>query len=348
MSRQTALDCICLRPTSRWAHTEYSLNYHKEFLVKATGMADDSPERTKKLYEVCQVDFLFSTNPGLHGDWSARGRTTDMGHAVYAADGSDLRQPVQCPFETVEEVWAFDAVEEYGLPDFDAQVHAYETAFQNQRQAMPDQLTTGGYYRTIISGAIATFGWDMLLMAAADPVKTEKVLDSFFRYTLHHMKAWAETSAEVIIQHDDFVWTEGAFMHPDIYRRVIIPRYAELWKPLHEAGKRVVFCSDGTFTEFTDDLAAAGADGFIFEPTNDFRFMVENYGATHVLVGSFTDCRDMAFRDWDTVRATVDHTLELAQNCRGLIYAVGNHIPANVSDQMLTQYFEYLLPNLAR
>ncbi len=35
--------------------------------------------------------------------------------------------------------------------------------------------------------------------------------------------------AEVIIQHDDFVWTAGPFMHPDEYRKVTIPRYAELW-----------------------------------------------------------------------------------------------------------------------
>jgi len=37
------------------------------------------------------------------------------------------------------------------------------------------------------------------------------------------MRAWAKTSVPVVIQHDDFVWTNGAFMSPDIYRSVIIP-----------------------------------------------------------------------------------------------------------------------------
>jgi hypothetical protein len=54
------------------------------------------------------------------------------------------------------------------------------------------------------------------------------------------MRAWAKTSVPVIIQHDDFVWTAGPFMSPDFYRQVIIPRYAELWKPLHAAGKNHV------------------------------------------------------------------------------------------------------------
>lgn len=346
MSRQIALDSVNLKSTPRWGHTEYSLNYHEPFIVNATGMTENSLERTRAFNDYCMIDFQFSTNPGLHADWGARGRLTDMGHAVYAAGGTDLRQPATCPFQTPEEVWAFDAVKEYGLPDFNEQVKAYEDAFTAQRQRSPELLSTGGYYRTIISGAIATFGWDILLVATSEPGKMEPVFDSFFRYTLHHMKAWAETSAEVIIQHDDFVWTEGPFMYPDIYRNVLIPRYAELWKPLHEAGKKVLFCSDGTFTEFTDDLVEAGADGFIFEPTNPFEFMVERYGSSHVLIGSETDCRDMAFADWDTVRRTVDRTLDLAQNCKGLIYAVGNHIPANVPDDMLQQYLDYIKQNL--
>ena len=51
----------------------------------------------------------------------------------------------------------------------------------------------------------------------------ENVFDSFFRRAPLHMKAWAQTCVEVIIQHDDFVWTSGAFMKPEIYRKIIIP-----------------------------------------------------------------------------------------------------------------------------
>ena len=40
----------------------------------------------------------------------------------------------------------------------------------------------------------------------------------------------------------------------------LFARYAELWKPLHAAGKKVLFCSDGNFTEFAADIVAAGAD----------------------------------------------------------------------------------------
>lgn len=347
MSIQTALDNVNLKPTSRCGHTEYSLEYHKDYLARHTGLAEDDPELTRHAHDRFAFDFIWNVNDGIV-DWGKTGRVTDMGHASYAVDSSDQREPTESPFKSTDEVWAFDAVDEYGLPEFNEQVKAYEEQIQRARQAYPNQLTTGGYYKTIVSGAIQSFGWDMLLMAASDPEKMEKVFDSFFRRTLFHMKAWAQTSVEVVIQHDDFVWTSGAFMNPDIYRKIIIPRYADLWKPIHDAGKKVLFCSDGDFTEFATNVAKAGADGLIFEPCMDFGCMVDRFGQTHCLVGSFVDCRDLTFGKWDKVQADIDRTFERLADCKGAIVAVGNHLPPNIPEEMLDQYFEYLLSKLKR
>ena len=342
MSKQIALDNIHLRPAERWGHTEYSMEYHPEYISKVTGLAPDDPARLQRFRELWQYDFQFNTDDGLHRNWAEHGRSTDMGHAVYAADGADRREPAASPFQDVEEVWAFDAAAEYGLPDFDEQVAVYQQSLDDARAANPDMLLSGGYYKTIVSGAIQAFGWDMLLLGASNPARMEKVFDSFFRFTKYHVEAWAKTDAEVFIQHDDFVWSSGPFMHPDIYRSVLIARYAELWKPLHQAGMKVIFCSDGTYTDFAEDIVAAGADGLVFEPSNDFGLMAERFGDSTCLIGSCTDCRDMAFRPWETVRDSVDRTLALARKCKGLILAVGNHIPANVSDEMCDRYMEYL------
>jgi hypothetical protein len=348
MSRQLALDTIHLRPTPRLAHTEYSMEYHHAYMATRTGLPESAPDLAASFRADWGYDMLWSTDDGLHKDWGARGRVSNMGHAEYAGDGSDFRSAGDCPFKRADDVWAFDAVAEYGLPDFDEQVAAYEAVTHAARTGTPDQLITGGYYHTIISGAIAAFGWEMLLLAAADRGRMEQVLDSFFRFTRFHMEAWAQTSMEVVIQHDDFVWTEGPFMNPAVYREDIIPRYAELWKPLHAAGKKVLFCSDGDFTMFAEDIVAAGADGLIFEPCMDFDTMADRFGASTVLVGSHVDCRDMSFRDWPTVRAAMDRTFARVPDCRGLIFAVGNHIPANVPDEMLDHYITYLQENWAR
>jgi len=330
MSRKIGMDTICLRPTPRLAHTEYSMEYHTTLMESLKG----------RFHSEWEYDMFWSVNDGPV-DWS-KGRQTDMGHASYAADGRDQRQPARCPFEDVEEVYAFDPAKEYGLPGHAELVKFYEDVYQKGQTTNPEQVITGGYYKTVISGALQSFGWDMLLTAAADTERFAKVLQRFGDYTGHYAKAWADTSIEAYIQHDDMVWTQGPFMHPDFYRGVIFPLYKAMWAPLKKAGKKVLFCSDGTFDMFMEDVAACGADGFIFEPTNNLDYVVRRFGKTHCIVGSKVDCRTMAFGTWDQVKAEMDATLALAKSCPGFMWAVGNHIPANVSDEMCTRYIQYL------
>ena len=341
------MDCIACRPTPRPAHSEYSLEYHASLIRTATGMADGTggirqpTDIMRRFYDAWDYDFLFGTHDGFV-DWSKAGRCTDMGHAVYAGDGSDQKAPNVCPFQEPEEVWAFNPVMEYGLTPFDRLVAGYEQDYQRRKAAFPNQVCTGGYYKSVISGAIQAFGWDMLLVAAADEPKFACVLERFGEYTLHHARAWAQTSIDVYIQHDDIVWTAGPFIRPGFYRDVIFPIYRELWKPLKAAGKKVIYCSDGTVDMFMEDIADCGADGFIFEPSNDFAKIVRTLGGRCMLAGSLVDCRTLASGSWEQVKAEIDATLALTSGVSGFMFAVGNHIPANVSDERCRQFMDYL------
>lgn len=345
MSHQIGIDAINLRPTPRYAHTEYCSN---DELKRRLGVRGLSPVPNAPTFEdAWECDFIWNTNDGPV-PWADRGRTTDMGHADFLAGGVDRRDPKPSPFQNPEDVWEFDAVKEYGLPDFDALVNYYEARHQAIQAANPNQVVTGGYYKTIVSGAIEAFGWDALLEAAADQDKFETVLDSFFRLTLHHVKAWAQTSVPVYINHDDMVWTAGAFLHPDFYRRVIFPRYRALWKVVRDAGKKMLFCSDGDFGEFVADVADAGADGFIFEPMTLLEPVVQRFGQTHVIVSSKVDARTLTFGTPAQIQAEVDATVRLAKNCRGFMFAVGNHIPSNVPVANALFYFDYLRKHWGR
>lgn len=336
MSRKIGMDCICLRPTPRLGHTEYSMGYHKTLIEKLG----------KRIEDAWEFDLLWCVHDGPM-DWS-KGRITDMGHAEYAVNGSDRREAKQCPFEDVEEVYEFDPCREYGFPGHRELVRYYEDWYQKAQAEWPDQVVTGGYYKTVVSGAIQTFGWEMLLLAAADPRRFARVLERFGMYTKFYAEAWAETSIEAYIQHDDMVWTQGPFLHPDFYRAVIFPLYRDMWKPLKKAGKKILFCSDGTFDMFMRDIADCGADGFIFEPSNNLDNIVRQFGRAHCLVGSKVDCRTMASGRWEDVKREMDETFALARECSGLIWAVGNHIPANVSDEICERYMEYLRANWRR
>ena len=338
MSYQIGIDTIHLRPTPRLAHTEY--NDHDPLVAHVTSRGSTFNDRW-------DLDLLWNTCDGPK-EWAELGRATDMGHAEFMAGGVDRREPKTCPFHDVEEVYAFDACREYGLPHLDDLSAFYDAQYRRLQAANPGQVLTGGYYKSIVSGAIEAFGWDMLLTAAADPARFACVLDSIFRLSLHHYRAWAQTSIDVFICHDDMVWSSGPFMRPAFYRRAIFPRYRELWAVLKRAGKKVLYCSDGDWSLFVDDIAAAGADGFIFEPMLPLAPVVAKYGQSHVIVGSQVDCRTLTFGAPAAIQAEIDGTLSLARDCPGFIFAVGNHLPANIPLDNARFYIEYLRSHWAR
>ncbi|MBN2584725.1 MAG: hypothetical protein JXL80_16805 [Planctomycetes bacterium] len=339
MSYDLAWQVINLQPTERPAHVEYTL--HWQLMARVTGLSRDDPNFEKEFRRLWQIDLCWHTHDGPV-PWDQRGRITDMGHAEFLADGSDQRQSARSPFRDVDDVLAFDAVAEYGLTDFDELVDFYQRLYRDGQRDRDDAVFTGGYYHTLVSGAILAFGWDLLLEAAAYPEQFERVLDSFFELSLHHYRAWARTDIKAFICHDDMVWSSGPFMRPAFYREVIFPRYAKLWAVLKEAGKKVLFCCDGQWTDFLADAAAAGADGFIFEPMTSFDVAVERFGRTHVLVGSKVDCRTLTFGTPEQVRSEVDASVALGRECPGWICAVGNHIAPNVPVDNALAYYDRL------
>jgi len=44
----------------------------------------------------------------------------------------------------------------------------------------------------------------------------------------------------------------------------------------------------------------------------------------------------------------MDRTFELARRCKGLIFAVGNHLPANIPTNIMRRFIEYFLAHRAR
>jgi len=318
-------------------HTEYCS--HPGLVRHLTG-TDPSVDGNawRRFMEITDYDILWYSNDGP--EW--KGRLTNMGHAVFAEGGTDYNSDIRCPFKTPEDVLNFDPVAEYGVPDINERAKLFADIWKAEQAASPTLVVPGGYYRTVVSACIAVFGWEMFLSSAPlDYEKFGKVLDGFFEITMANVKAWAKTGIKFFIQHDDMVWTEGAIFHPDWYRKYVFPKFKKYWKVLKDAGKIVLFCSDGDFTEFVDDVAEAGADGFIFEPLTDLKYIAEKYGKTKVIVGN-VDTRALTFGKKEAVKAEVDRCYELGRKCPGFFFAVGNHIPHNVPLENALYYLELI------
>jgi uroporphyrinogen-III decarboxylase len=196
--------------------------------------------------------------------------------------------------------------------DHQAQIAKYQAWYDDRRRGTG--VVSGGTYKSVLSFAIAAFGWENLLMAAgADPERFGALLNRWADYLMQYVRAWAATDIEVYLTHDDMVWTSGGFLRPAFYRTYVFPNLKRYWDCVRDAGKRVLFCSDGNFTEYVDDLA----------------YICRRYGRTHVIMGN-ADCRILTFGTRDEVVAEVKRCLDLGRGCPGFFFAVGNHIPPNV------------------
>jgi uroporphyrinogen-III decarboxylase len=213
-------------------------------------------------------------------------------------------------------------------------------SWENGSKAYPNAVFPGGFYNSVFTWHIVTFGWDLFMLAVMDDMERfDKVMESFFKITMMVVEAHIAAEVPYFICHDDIVWASGTAFRPEWMRKYVFPRHKRMWAPLKEAGIKVLFCSDGNFDEYVDDLVDAGAEGFIFEPLTSLDYIVEKYGKTHVIIGN-ADCRVLMSEDPEQIRAEVKRCMDLGRPCPGFFMAVGNHIPFNIPIPAVDCYME--------
>lgn len=337
MSLSRGLAAINLEPTDKIPHTQQVS--HDEYLLKMTGVdTRDLSQQERALPALAALlDYDFIWN--ICEMPVTRGRQTKMGHAVWS-ETDRMDTETFCPFKTEEDVYTFDPVAEYGIPDHDDTVRFFRGHVAKSRVLYPEAVLPAGRYHSLFSACIRSFGWEMFLASVPNHEREfDRVLEGFLEMSMAEVKAWLETDIKVYTCHDDIAWTSGAVFHPDWYRKYIFPKYRRLWAPLKEKGVKVIFCADGTFTEFVDDIAEAGADGFIFEPTTSLEYITEKYGQSKIIIGNM-DCRVLMFGTKEAIRADVKRILDLGRPCPGYFMYMGNMIPNGIPLENVEYFFE--------
>jgi len=331
---QRGWDALHLRMPDQIPHTEYVS--HGPFIRKVTGLDPSDPRAGVEFARLTDFDLIWS-NYDLPGNR----RLTHMGTAHWY-EGQETPDNRECPFPDDESVLSFDPVATFDVPPVTEVARLYEEQWQRDQEKYSFAVFPGGFYNTVFSWCILTFGWERFLCAAAtDMERFDRVMEGFTRLSMVAFEASARTSMTTFICHDDIVWTSGPVFSPDWYRRYVFPRYKRLWKPLKEAGKILLFCSDGDFTMFVDDLVECGADGFIFEPLTDLEYVAGKYGQSKVIVGN-VDCRVLTYGTPADIDAEVHRCADIGRSCPGYFFAVGNHIPYNVPMEHVELYLDLI------
>lgn len=347
MSRERGMAALNLEKTDRVPRTEYSAEVHWPLIRRVTGLnvnEHSSPE--ERLAASCafikawDYDFIWNILIGadVFGD-----KRTKMGHAEYAAGGVDFTQEKVELFDDPEDVYAFDFFETYGERSKVQMIDDFNSHYRDNCARFPDAVNMTGIYVTMMSGLIEVLGWNTLLMAAGiDPKAFGAFTNRYADWIEQYFLALAQCESPVVMIHDDFVWGNGKFLHEDFYRTFIFPNYRRLFAPLREAGKKIIFTSDGDFTEFIDDVAGCGIDCFVMEPMTDMAYIAKKYGKTHGFIGN-ADTRILLSGANAEIRAEVKRCMDIGKPHPGFFMAVGNHIPSNTPVDSALYYNECVM-----
>ena len=333
MSYQDGWSAFNLEMPDKVPRTEYSADFHWDLVKKVTGIAVSSKSernfRKKAGIEFMKAwDYGFNWNVLLCAD-ALNNCRTQMGHATYQQYGVDFNPEIFCPFEDPEDAFIFDHTEVYGKINHGLWVRNFNNDYYQKVSQMPDAVNSTGTYITLISGLLEIFGWDILLMAMGIDAKAfGETANRYAQWMQQYFNALADSDVPLVIVHDDIVWTSGAFAAPAWYREYVFPNYKKLFAPLREAGKKIIYISDGTYTEFIDDIADCGVNGFMMEPTTDMKYIAEKYGKTHSFIGN-ADTRVLLSGTKEDIYNEVKRCMDIGKKCPGYIMAVGNHIPPN-------------------
>ena len=325
---------INLEMPDRIPRVEFSITeYHWELIRAVTridvnhGSDDDIKLKAAQAFiKAWNYDIQFGH---MIGREIVSAKSTNMGHAVYAEDGSDFDNDITNPFHSVDEVFTFDPWETYGSVDKGDLTRRFEEHYRRQCEQWPNVVNMTGIYPSLITGLTFIFGWELLLLAAGtDPVGFGEVTNRYARWMQQYYDALAEADVPVIYSHDDMVWTEGAIFHPEWYRTYVFPNLKRYWAPLRESGKKIMFVCDGNYTQFADDVAGCGNHGFWFEIFTDLKVLAERYGQTHFLIGN-GDTRILLRGTHESIRREVERCISIGRHCPGYFMSISNHIPPN-------------------
>ena len=192
------------------------------------------------------------------------------------------------------------------------------------------------FYNTMFMWPLLVFGYENFLSICLEP-EFERIMDEFAEINRRVFKAIARLPIYWVCCHDDIVTTHGPLCSPAWIRRFIFPRYEEFWAILHQAGKQVVFMTDGCVDVFVDDIMSMGIRGIISQPYTNYKAIAAKY--KDCFIAGEGDVRILMRNDAAEITKMVLSMVETGKMSAGYMMCIGNHIPFNTPPQAVELYF---------
>ncbi len=256
----------------------------------------------------------------------------------WCSEGAHMRKGAAA---TVEELLSYDPLC-YETRSVSQMARDFQQQHDANQSDLGDRLLVAeAHYTTLFHWFLGLFGWRPTIFAATRrPRLFDKQCARFAELSRMYMEAWSRVRGlDVFISHDDICMSNGPIFSPKWYRRNIFRFYPWIWQPLKDRGIPVIFCSDGQVTPIVADVFGAGADGLIFEPYVDLKWIADRWGGSKVLIGN-ADTRLLTGGTPEQAAAEVERCVRIGGRFRGYFLNAGGQLPHTIPWENLRAYLE--------
>jgi len=217
---------------------------------------------------------------------------------------------------------------------------------REQFRASPRDRITSGSGGSLFERMQFIRGTENLMMdLAEDRAELHELADAVAEYFLAHVKGGLLADADVFWFGDDWGAQDRLLIHPRRWREFFKPRYKRLMDPIRDAGKEIVFHTDGWTADIWDDLIELGVT--VLNPQHCImpRSLLEEKLAGRVCVRSDLDRQHIIpFGTPDELREHVKDTIALFGRFNGgliLHGEVGPEVPMENIVAMVEAFLEF-------
>ena len=101
---------------------------------------------------------------------------------------------------------------------------------------------------------------NFLMDIAGESPNFHRLLDDLFAFNLSWVDKWAKLEYDGLQFADDWGGQRNLLIKPEVWRQIFKPRYAAMFRRVHEAGMDVWYHSDGFINDIFGDLVEVGVD----------------------------------------------------------------------------------------
>lgn len=196
------------------------------------------------------------------------------------------------------------------------------------------------YYMTLFMWAVEYMGWENFMIAAMeDPEYFDtKFLQKAFETTMRDIEPLLKVEAPYVWLHDDLVSKQGPMFRPSWYEEYIFPRYEQMFKKVHDAGKMVIHVADGNMDAFLPRIYELGADGVMIEnPATDFDRATEIFHDRVLICGM--DTVKLTFGTPEEIRKQVEYVAKRTENMPGFTMCSPGGLHNNIPMENVIAYY---------